>query len=111
MHVNAKKTVALIYDPRDIIRYNNGDTFYTRTDEPGNFVFELDGRPLVLVDTFRYLGVVLNKSGDWQATAEGAFTSASGKMWAVLAKIRSLFTLPWSFALMLYRAIVQGTHT
>ena len=36
LHVNATNIVTLIYDPPDVIRYNNGDTFYTRTDEPGN---------------------------------------------------------------------------
>jgi hypothetical protein len=32
-------------------------------------------------------------------------------MWAVLSKIRSLFTLPFSFALMLYKALVQGAQS
>ena len=32
------------------------------------------------------------------------------RMWAVLAKIKSLFALPLSFAAMLYQAIVQGAQ-
>ena len=103
--------MALIYDPSGVIKYRNGDKHYTRTDQPGVFVLRLDGQPVAFVDTARYLGVVLNKDGDWQATAEAVFTSGNGKMWAILAKIRSLFTLPWSFAIMLYSAIVQGAQT
>lgn len=63
------------------------------------------------MDSFRYLGVNFNKSGDFQAIADAVFSSSFGKMWAVLAKIRSLCAIPSSFTLMLYIAVVQGSQS
>jgi hypothetical protein len=108
---NTKKSVVLIYDPTGNISYNNGDKFYTRADAPGRFILEMAGEPLTFVDTFKYLGIHFNKRADFQATADAVFTSSEGKMWAVLAKIRSLFTLPFLFALMLYKALVRGAQS
>jgi len=105
---NTKKTVVLIFDPTGVINYADGDAFYSRTDMPGRFVLLLNGTALTFVDSFRYLGVLFHKSGEFQHAADRTARIASGKMWAILAKIRSLFAIPFSFALMLYKSIVQG---
>ena len=106
---NVSKTVLLIYDPTGVIQYNNGDNFYTRLGERGRFVLTLNGAPLCFVDRFKYLGVFILKTGDCQPAADAACSAAKGKMWAVQTKIRSLFTLPSSFTLMSYKALVQST--
>ena len=106
-----KKTVAMIIDPSGTMQYTDKARFYTRSDQPGEFTLLINGEPTMFVDHFRYLGILLNKNGDWQSSAEAIFSSGKGKMWAVLSKIKSLFTLPLAFALMLYRSIVQGSLT
>jgi hypothetical protein len=111
LSINAKKTVAMIIDPSGTMQYTDRARFYTRSDQPGEFTLLINGEPITFVDNFRYLGILLNKNGDWQSSAEAIFSSGTGKMWAVLSKIKSLFTLPLAFALMLYRSIVQGSLT
>ena len=105
---NKKKTVVLIFDPTGVISYNDGDTYYTRADVAGHFALLLNGAPLTFVDSFRYLGILFHKTGDFEHAASRTSRIASGKMWAILAKIRSLFVIPFAFALMLFKAIVQG---
>ena len=67
---NKKKTVVLIFDPTGVINYADGDAFYSRTDMPGRFVLLLNGTALTFVDSFRYLGVLSHKSGDFQHAAD-----------------------------------------
>ena len=109
MAANPKKTVVLIYDSAGVVRYQDGDFRYTRSDMQGDFGFTLGDTPIKLVDSFRYLGVHFNKQGDFQATADTVFRASIGNMLWVPAKIRSLLVVPIGFALVLYRAIVKGS--
>ena len=79
----AKVSVVIIFDATGVINYNDGDAYYSRTDMPGRFVLLLNGSPLTFVDSFRYLGVLFHKSGDFQNTVNLVARTASGKMWAI----------------------------
>lgn len=107
----SKKTVVPIYDPTGQIQYCEGAKHYTRLDAEGRFEFLMNGEPLSFVDSFKYLGVLFSKTGEFAPAVERVVGIGVGRVWAVLAKIRSLFSLPLSFAVMLFKAIVQGAQS
>lgn len=71
----------------------------------------MNGEPLSFVDNLKYLGILFNKTGDFAPTVERVVGIGVGRMWAILAKVRSLFSLPLSFAVMPSDAIVQGAQS
>ena len=93
---NIKKSVVLIVDPTGVIQYTEADKYYTRTDAPGRrFELLINGAPLAFVDSFRYLGVLFDKPGEFQPLADRAARIASGKMWAIVFQNPFLVCYPF----------------
>ena len=75
--------------------------------EKTNFKFAIDGKPLEIVNRYKYLGIILDEHLDYNVTANVLAESGQRALGAIIAKYKKLHGLGYTSYTKLYNACVK----